>query len=147
MEPKVNYTLVGLFVALLGTALMAGVLWLSRTDYRGVYDRYYTYMTESVSGLSADSAVKYRGVDVGRVKEIVLNPKNPEEVRIALDLVRGTPVVSTFDNSSTYSRIRPRSRPAWCSRSAFTTPRSGARLSGRQRLDEPHHAPAFGLIG
>lgn len=94
MEPKVNYTLVGLFVALLGTALLAGVLWLSRTDYRGVYDRYYTYMTESVSGLSADSAVKYRGVDVGRVKEIVLNPKNPEEVRIALDLVRGTPVKS-----------------------------------------------------
>jgi phospholipid/cholesterol/gamma-HCH transport system substrate-binding protein len=92
MEPKVNYTLVGLFVALLGVALVAGVLWLSRTDYRGVYDRYYTYMTESVSGLSADSAVKYRGVDVGRVKEIVLNPKNPEEVRIALDLVRGTPI-------------------------------------------------------
>ena len=92
MEPKVNYTLVGLFVALLGTALLAGVVWLSRTDYRGVYDRYYTYMTESVSGLSADSAVKYRGVDVGRVKEITLNPENPEEVRIALDLVRGTPV-------------------------------------------------------
>ena len=92
MEPKVNYTLVGLFVALLGSALLAGVLWLSRTDYRGVYDRYYTYMTESVSGLSADSAVKYRGVDVGRVKEIRLNPKNPEEVRIALDLLRGTPV-------------------------------------------------------
>ena len=92
MEPKVNYTLVGLFVALLGAALLAVVLWLSRTDYRGVYDRYYTYMTESVSGLSADSAVKYRGVDVGRVKEIVLNPNNPEEVRIALDLLRGTPV-------------------------------------------------------
>src|SRR3990170_933277 len=92
MEPKVNYTVVGLFVTLLGTALLAGVLWLSRTDYRGVYDRYYTYMTESVTGLSTDSAVKYRGVDVGRVKEIVLNPKNPEEVRIALDLIRGTPV-------------------------------------------------------
>ena len=92
MEPKVNYTLVGLFVFLLGTALLAGVLWLSRADYRGVYDRYYVYMTESVSGLSADASVKYRGVDVGRVKEIILNPKNPEEVRLALDLVRGTPV-------------------------------------------------------
>ena len=92
MEPKVNYTLVGLFLALLGAGLVAGVLWLSRTDYRGVYDRYYTYMDESVSGLSADSSVKYRGVDVGRVKEVILNPENPEQVRIALDLVRGTPV-------------------------------------------------------
>jgi phospholipid/cholesterol/gamma-HCH transport system substrate-binding protein len=92
MEPKVNYTLVGLFIALLGAAMLAGVLWLSRTDYRGVYDRYYTYMEESVTGLSNDSSVKYRGVDVGRVKEIILNPENPEQVRVALDLERGTPV-------------------------------------------------------
>jgi phospholipid/cholesterol/gamma-HCH transport system substrate-binding protein len=92
MEPKVNYTLVGLFIALLGAATLAGVLWLSRTDYRGVYDRYYTYLDESVTGLSNDSSVKYRGVDVGRVKEIILNPDNPEQVRLALDIVRGTPV-------------------------------------------------------
>jgi len=92
MEPKVNYTLVGLFIVLLSAALITGVLWLSRTDYRGVYDRYYTYMDESVSGLSNDSSVKYRGVDVGRVKEAILNPDNPEQVRIALDIVRGTPI-------------------------------------------------------
>lgn len=92
MEPKVNYTLVGLFLALLGAATLAGVLWLSKTDYRGVYDRYYTYMEESVTGLSKDSYVNYRGVDVGRVKEIVLAPDNPEQVRLALDIVRGTPV-------------------------------------------------------
>ena len=49
-------------------------------------------MDESVSGLSNDSSVKYQGVDVGRVKEIALNPNNPEQVRLALDLVRGTPV-------------------------------------------------------
>jgi len=92
MEPKVNYTLVGLFITLLGAASLAGVLWLSRTDYRGVYDRYYTYMDESVTGLSTDSSVKYHGVDVGRVKEIALSPDNPEQVRLALDLVRGTPI-------------------------------------------------------
>jgi len=92
MEPKVNYTLVGLFIVLLGAGLLAGVLWLSRTDYRGVYNRYYTFMDESVSGLSTDSSVKYGGVDVGRVKEITLNPDNPQQVRLALDLVRGTPV-------------------------------------------------------
>ena len=92
MEPKVNYMIVGLFVVLLGVALLGGILWLSRTDYRGVYERYYSYMTESVSGLSTDASVKYRGVDVGRVKEIILDPANPEEVRLALDLVRGTPV-------------------------------------------------------
>jgi len=92
MEPKVNYLMVGLFLVLLGVATLVGILWLSRTDYRGVYDRYYTYMEESVSGLSRDSYVKYRGVDVGRVKEIVLDPANPESVRLELDLLRGTPI-------------------------------------------------------
>jgi phospholipid/cholesterol/gamma-HCH transport system substrate-binding protein len=92
MEPKVNYLLVGLFVVVLGAALLAVVLWLSKGDYRGVYDRYYTYMRESVSGLSIDSAVRYRGVEVGRVKEIILDPDNPEEVRLGLDIVRGTPI-------------------------------------------------------
>jgi phospholipid/cholesterol/gamma-HCH transport system substrate-binding protein len=92
MEPKVNYLLVGLFVVVLGATSLLVVLWLSKGDYRGVYDRYYTYMRESVSGLSVDSSVRYRGVEVGRVKEIILDPDNPEEVRLGLDIVRGTPI-------------------------------------------------------
>lgn len=92
MDPKVNYVLVGSFVVLLGGALLGVILWLGKSDYRGVYDRYEAYMRESVAGLSVNSTVKYRGVDVGRVKEIVLNPDNPEEVRLTLDIARGTPV-------------------------------------------------------
>jgi phospholipid/cholesterol/gamma-HCH transport system substrate-binding protein len=42
--------------------------------------------------LSVNSTVKYRGVDVGRVKDIALNPDNPEEVRLTLDIARGTPI-------------------------------------------------------
>ncbi|MBS0149663.1 MAG: MCE family protein [Nitrospira sp.] len=92
MEPKVNYIVVGSFVALLGAAILVGVLWLGKSDYRGSYDRYEAYMTESVAGLSVDSSVKYRGVDVGRVKAVALRPDNPEEVLLTLDIVRGTPV-------------------------------------------------------
>ncbi|MCP9439761.1 MAG: MCE family protein [Nitrospira sp.] len=92
MEPKVNYILVGLFVAILGAAGLIGVLWLGKMDYRGVYDRYEAYFRESVAGLSEDSTVKYRGVDVGRVRSISLNPDNPEEVRLILDIARGTPI-------------------------------------------------------
>ncbi|MEY4529215.1 MAG: hypothetical protein RL768_2934, partial [Nitrospirota bacterium] len=92
MEPKVNYVLVGAFVAVLGAAVLVVVLWLGKSDYRGVYDQYYVYMHESVAGLSVNSTVKYRGVDVGRVKDIQLNPENPEEVRLTLDILHATPV-------------------------------------------------------
>ena len=92
MEPKVNYILVGSFVAILGAAVLIGLLWLGKTDYRGIYDRYEAYFRESVAGLSVDSTVKYRGVDVGRVKSITLNPNNPEEVKLTLDIASGTPV-------------------------------------------------------
>ncbi len=92
MEPKVNYVLVGAFVVLLGASMLGVVMWLAKSDYRGAYERYYVYTQESVSGLSVNSTVKYRGVDVGRVKEIVLNPENPEEVRLTLDILGGTPI-------------------------------------------------------
>jgi len=92
MEPKVNYILVGSFVAFLGAAVLAGILWLGKTDYRGSYDRYLAYMRESVAGLSVNSTVKYRGVDVGRVKAIALSPDNPEEVLLTMEIVRGTPI-------------------------------------------------------
>ncbi len=92
MEPKVNYILVGSFVAFLGAAVLAGILWLGKTDYRGSYDRYVAYMRESVAGLSVNSTVKYRGVDVGRVKSIALSPENPEEVLLTMEIVRGTPI-------------------------------------------------------
>jgi len=92
MEPKVNYILVGLFVAVLGAVVLAGILWLGKTDFRNVYDRYFAFMRESVAGLSVNSTVKYRGVDVGRVKDIALNPENPQEVQLVLDIRRGTPI-------------------------------------------------------
>ncbi len=92
MDNKVNYVIVGAFVAVLGAAVLLVVLWLGKSDYRGVYDRYYAYMRESVAGLSVNSTVKYRGVEVGRVKDIQLNPENPEEVRLTLDILRATPI-------------------------------------------------------
>lgn len=92
MEPKVNFVVIGLFVVLLSLALIGIVLWLGKGWERGKYDLYYAYMEESVSGLSVDSAVKYRGVDVGVVKEIELNPDNPEQVRLTLEILRGTPM-------------------------------------------------------
>ncbi len=91
MESKVSYTWVGLFVLLLGTSLVAAVLWLSAGGFnRKVYDTYLVYMSESVSGLNYEAPVKYRGVEVGRVKGLSLD--HGERVRLELQIERGTPI-------------------------------------------------------
>ena len=93
MEDKVNFAVVGVFVLGLGAALIAGVLWLSSGGaYRRAYDTYQTYMDESVSGLSRDAPVRYRGVEVGRVRRMALAPGQVELVQLTLDIERGAPV-------------------------------------------------------
>jgi phospholipid/cholesterol/gamma-HCH transport system substrate-binding protein len=93
MEAKVNFAIVGVFVLVLGAGLIAGVLWFSSGGaYRKAYDIYQTYMAESVSGLNLDAPVRYRGVEVGRVRKMALAPANVQLVQLTLDIERGTPV-------------------------------------------------------
>lgn len=92
MEAKVKYQAVGLFVVLIGLAALFISLWLGQGIRRAPQDRYYAFLKESVSGLSLNAPVRYRGVDVGRVRQIGLDPRNSEEVRLMLEIVRGTPI-------------------------------------------------------
>ncbi len=92
MTGKTNYVLVRLFVLVLSVTFVAGVLWLAAGGSGRIYDEYLVYMRESVSGLSRDNAVKYHGVDVGRVHKISLDPARAEEVRLLLQIDRGTPI-------------------------------------------------------
>ncbi len=93
MEEKVNFAVVGIFVLVLGTGLIGGVLWFSSgKSHRTVYDVYLTYMKESVAGLNLNAPVRYRGVEVGRVRKIALAPENVEQVQLTLAIEQGTPV-------------------------------------------------------
>jgi phospholipid/cholesterol/gamma-HCH transport system substrate-binding protein len=93
METRVNRAVVGAFVLVLGAAGIAAVLWLgSGRLSQKEYGTYLAYFTESVSGLNLHAPVKSRGVAVGSVREIGLDPANPERVRLVLEIERGTPV-------------------------------------------------------
>jgi phospholipid/cholesterol/gamma-HCH transport system substrate-binding protein len=67
-------------------------LWLSAGGAPGEFDFYTTYMNESVSGLSPDAALTYRGVNVGKVREITIDPNNPDRVRLLLQVKHGVPI-------------------------------------------------------
>jgi len=92
MKAKTSYIMVGLFVLGLGIAFIAGILWLGSGGPGRDYELYLVYTTDSVSGLSRDGAVKYRGVDVGLVRKISLDPKNLARVRLLLEIDEGTPI-------------------------------------------------------
>jgi phospholipid/cholesterol/gamma-HCH transport system substrate-binding protein len=92
MEPKVSYSLVGAFVVVFGAVLIVIVLWLVRGGPQRSYRGYYAYFSESVSGLNENSIVRYKGVNVGRVRNLRLDPEQPDRVRLVLDIAEGTPL-------------------------------------------------------
>lgn len=65
---------VGLFVIIGMSLVIAFVLWLGMSEYFSEGRTYAAYFDESVQGLSQDAAVKYRGVNVGRVDRIDVAP-------------------------------------------------------------------------
>lgn len=93
MESRVNYTAIGVFILLFSVALVAFAFWLGKYNQdERQYRRYKVYMTESVSGLAPEAAVKFQGVDVGKVESIQINPHNSEEVELTLKIKKETPI-------------------------------------------------------
>jgi len=92
VEKKINYAMVGLFVIMLGATWLAISLWLALGDFSTQYTSYHVYMDESVSGLYLDAPVKYRGVEIGKVRQIKLNPAVPDQVQLTLDIDPEVPI-------------------------------------------------------
>ena len=95
MDSKVNYTLVGLFVLLLSTALIAMTWWLSANPDNKSYRNYILYFNESVSGLNLKAPVKFNGVEVGYVKNIQLHTHNITQVELLVAIERNIPITTS----------------------------------------------------
>ena len=68
--------IIGVFVTLGVVLGIAAIIWVGATSYFQKGQTYVAYFDESVQGLQKDSAVKFRGVDVGRVEDIRVAPDN-----------------------------------------------------------------------
>ncbi len=91
MENRAYALAAGLFVLLLGAALVAGVLWLNRDERIGGVP-YEVTTTRPVSGLKVEAAVRFRGVDVGKVESIRFDPTDPGRVVIGISVDAQTPI-------------------------------------------------------
>ena len=92
MESRVNYIIVGIFVVLFSMGMLGFAFWLGKYGDEGDYAYYRVYMTESVSGLSREATVKFRGVDVGIVEKIAIDLDNSEQIILLLKVKKDTPI-------------------------------------------------------
>ncbi|MDP2246759.1 MAG: MlaD family protein, partial [Nitrosomonadales bacterium] len=82
MENRTYAIAVGLFTLLLGTFLLFSFWWLSGDHKDNV--EYVVVSPLPVTGLSVESAVKFRGVDVGKVTSIDLDKRSKNIIRIQI---------------------------------------------------------------
>jgi phospholipid/cholesterol/gamma-HCH transport system substrate-binding protein len=86
MRDNKQYLIVGLFVLITATVLISVWLWFSSHN-RQVYNTYMAPFKEAVDGVTTNSVVKYNGVEVGKVKKIELDPRDPHGVLVYLDIL------------------------------------------------------------
>ncbi|GBE48971.1 mce related protein [bacterium BMS3Bbin12] len=90
MEDKAHAIVAVTFLILIGLGAGFVAWWMQAgTPQVKIYDIVSPY---SVSGLSADAPVQYKGVGVGSVQSVKLDPGNPRDILIRISLVADAPV-------------------------------------------------------
>jgi phospholipid/cholesterol/gamma-HCH transport system substrate-binding protein len=92
MERNVRYITVGLVVALLVAGLALFAAWTAGNYGQGAGSRYTLYVEEDVAGLSEGSAVRYRGMEVGRVVAMRVARDQPDRIKVDIQVGASTPV-------------------------------------------------------
>ncbi|NLY58581.1 MAG: MCE family protein [Gammaproteobacteria bacterium] len=92
METRAHHVIIGLFTLLAGTGAVLFAIWISNANTSSDY-RYYTVVfREAVTGLSKGSAVQYRGIPIGDITELSLDPADPAQVLAGIRISGTAPV-------------------------------------------------------
>ncbi|HTT03551.1 MAG TPA: MlaD family protein [Steroidobacteraceae bacterium] len=94
MEREANYAAVGAFVLLVVAMAALFIYWYSDSGEHRHYTRYEIYFDGSVSGLTRGGSVRYLGVDIGRVMQMRVDPRNAGRVQIIVDIDSSTPITA-----------------------------------------------------
>jgi len=103
MENRSYALMTGFFtVALLVAAILVG-LWLNR-DRTEVHP-YEIVTTQTIPGLNPQATVRYRGLEIGRVDDIIFDPRVTGQILIKLSIEEGAPVTTTTFASLGYQGV------------------------------------------
>src|SRR5712692_10928505 len=92
METRAHHIVVGAFVIALLTGVFMSVIWLAGAQFQREGKIYDIYFRGSVSGLNEGAPVRYKGVQIGRVLSIRLDPDNVERIRVRIEVDAATPI-------------------------------------------------------
>ncbi len=93
MENRSHALMTGIFtIALLVATVLIG-LWFNRDKTELV--PYEIVTTQSIPGLNPQATVRYRGLEIGRVDEIIFDPRVTGQILIRLSVDASSPITST----------------------------------------------------
>ena len=105
METHARFFLIGLFSLVVTVALVLFVLWLGKLQLDREYQEYDVRFHESVTGLSVGGIVQYHGIQVGEVRKLSLDPKDPREVRVRIRVSAETPIKTDTKAQLSYTGL------------------------------------------
>jgi phospholipid/cholesterol/gamma-HCH transport system substrate-binding protein len=86
METRANYVAVGAFVVILLLGAAGVMAWVLGGKFNTQRAFFHISFAGSVSGLTRDSGVRYNGVPVGKVTDIVIDKEHPNHVTVVVAL-------------------------------------------------------------
>lgn len=93
MNPHTNYVAVGLFLLFGSIALVGLIMWLGKAGDTAPRKGYVVQIDGNVNGLSNGSVVRYLGVNVGSVVDIVLHTDAARPVvEVFIEIQEGLPI-------------------------------------------------------
>lgn len=99
MEKDSRYFIVGVFVTVSLLALTFFAVWLAGSHDARSFQRYTIYFQDPVSGLKNSAVVQYRGVDVGRVRDVRLAPGRNDLIMVDIEIDETTPIYNSTQAS------------------------------------------------
>jgi phospholipid/cholesterol/gamma-HCH transport system substrate-binding protein len=102
METRANYTLVGSLCLLILVSFCVFAVWLANVQFNRTYQDFDILFDGPVRGLSEGGEVRFNGIKVGEVTQVMLDPGDPRKVIAKARLSAGVPI-----KQDSYATLEP----------------------------------------
>lgn len=102
MESRAHFALIGTLVMVGVLGILGMFLWLAGSDVNQEYDEYIISFVGPVRGIQESAEVRFNGIKVGEVTSIRLDPDDPKNVLVRIEVFEETPV-----DVQSYAQLEP----------------------------------------